>query len=491
MDPHRLSFFADATGAQLVAADPSQWIHRVITDSRKAVEGDLFVALRGDRFDGHDYLSAVHQKGAAAMIATAWRDRAPTGMPLLVVDSPRSSYASIARAYRRQFDIPVVCVAGSNGKTTAKEMMAALLSAGLSTLKSEASFNNDIGLPASLLRLERHHQAAVFEVGTNHPGELAPLVRLAAPRVGVITSIGREHLEFFGDLAGVAAEEGNLAELLPSSSAGGLLVIQSECAFANHVAARASARVVRVGFGPTSQWQAEIRSVSWEGTRFTVHSPVPGWTGEWTLPMPGRHSVSNAVLAMAVAAHLGIDPDLAREALSRFIPAQRRLNVRKVAGVRVIDDTYNANADSVLAALQTLADLPCAGRRVAVLGDMAELGRTTETAHAEVGRAAARLGIDAVFAVGNHAAATATAAGTARSQVFCGVDSALAALVDYTQEGDSLLIKASRSSGLERIAEGLLSALERRAGVDSGGDPVEEAFQSSTGTRRGVPLALV
>ena len=207
--------------------------------------------------------------------------------------------------------------------------------------------------------------------------------------------------------------------------------------------------------------------------------------------MPGRHSVSNAVLAMAVAAHLGVDPERAREALSRFIPAQRRLNIRNVAGVRVIDDTYNANADSVLAALQTLADLPCAGRRVAVLGDMAELGSTTETAHAEVGRAAARLGIDAVFAVGKQAAITAGAAGPNRGWVFPGVDAALIGLADYAREGDALLIKASRSSGLERITEGLLSALEGRAGGESVGDPVEEGFQSSTDNLRGVPLALV
>ncbi len=491
MEPHRLSFFAEAAGAEAVAADPGQWIHGVVTDSRKVAAGDLFVALRGDRFDGHDYLPVVHQKGAIALVASSWRDRAPAGMPLLLVDSPRAAYASMARAYRRQFDIPVVCVAGSNGKTTTKEMTAALLSADRSTLKSEASFNNDIGLPASLLRLERHHQAAVLEVGTNHPGELAPLVRLAAPRVGVITSIGREHLEFFGDLAGVAAEEGNLAELLPSASEGGLLVIQSECAFANHMAARTSARVVRVGFGPASQWRAEIRSISWEGTQFTVHSPAAGWSGEWTLPLPGRHSVSNAVLALTVASHLGVHPDRAREALSRFIPAQRRLNVRKVAGVRVIDDTYNANADSVLAALQTLADLPCAGRRVAVLGDMAELGRTTETAHAEVGRAAARLGFDALFAIGLHAPVTASAAGPARSQVFCAVDPALSALIDYVREGDSVLIKASRSSGLERITEGLLAALECRKGTALTGDPGPEPFQCSTGFRREAPLALV
>lgn len=486
METFPIEFFANAAGAELFAVQPASTVRRIVTDSRQVQPGDLFVALRGDRFDGHDYLQSVHRQGGYALISSAWRDRAPSDLPRLVVDSPRSAYASLARAYRRQFDLPVICIAGSNGKTTTKEMTAALLGAGLCTLKSEASFNNDIGLPASLLKIERRHQAGVFEVGTNHPGELAPLVRLAAPRIGVITSIGREHLEFFGDLAGVAAEEGALAEWLPSAADGGLLVIQGECAFASHVAARTSARVVRVGFGATQAWRPEIKSVAWSGTRFIVHSPVPGWSGEWTLPMPGRHSVSNAVLAMVVASELGIDPKAARPALASFVPAQRRLNLRSAAGVRVIDDSYNANADSVLAALQTLADLPCSGRRVAVLGDMAELGRMTETAHAEVGRAAARLGIDAVFAIGSHAPVTAVAAGAARSHVFHQVDSVLPALADFVRAGDALLVKASRSSGLERVTEGLLSELERRAVTDAEGIPA-----SPLSTRiHGSPLVL-
>ncbi len=486
MEPFPLQFFADAAGAELIAAQPLSMVRRITTDSRQVQSGDLFVALRGDRFDGHDYLESVHRQGGYALISTAWRNRAPVDLPRLVVDSPRSAYARLAHAYRRQFNLPVICIAGSNGKTTTKEMVAALLSAGICTLKSEASFNNDIGLPASLLRIERRHQAGVFEVGTNHPGELAPLVRLAAPRIGVLTSIGREHLEFFGDLAGVAAEEGALAEWLPSAALGGLLVIQGECAFASHVAARTSARVIRVGFAANQAWRPEIKSVGWSGTRFTVQSPVPGWSGEWLLPLPGRHSVSNAVLAMVVASELGIDPVAARQALASFVPAQRRLNLRVAAGVRVIDDSYNANADSVLAALQTLADLPCSGRRVAVLGDMAELGRMTETAHAEVGRAAARLGIDAVFAIGSHAPVTAEAAGASRSRVFRHVDAVLPALSDYVREGDALLIKASRSSGLERVTEGLLSYLDRRTCQDS-----DQTSVASLSTHaHGYPLVL-
>lgn len=465
MESFPLQFFAEAAGAELVAADANRVIRRVVTDSRQAGAGDLFVALKGERFDGHDFLSAVHRQGACALIAEEHRERLPEGMAALVVDSPRSAYAAIARAYRRRFDLPVVCVAGSNGKTTTKEMIGGVLATTFSTLKSESSFNNDIGLPASLLRLERHHQAAVFEVGTNHPGELAPLVRMAIPRMGVITSIGREHLEFFGDLAGVAAEEGVLAELLPSAENGGVLVINGECAFANHVAARTSARVVRVGFGLGQTWRAEICSTSWSGTRFRVTAPHAAWCGEGSLPMPGRHSVANAVLALAIACEMGVPPLAAWDALARFVPAQRRLNLRAAAGVRVIDDTYNANADSLLAALQTLAELPCAGRRVAVLGDMAELGPMTETSHAECGRAAARFGIDAVFAVGRFAPVTAAAAGPARGRAYSEVDTVLPALSAYLRRGDSLLVKASRSSGLERVTEGILQELVARIGA--------------------------
>ncbi len=454
MDPRPLSFFVTATGGESLLISPAITVLRVVTDSRDVRSGDLFVAVAGERFDGHDFLAEVRSKGAVAVvIARSQLAKMPPQTPAIIVEETRSAYGRIAAAYRRQFDLPVICVGGSNGKTTTKEILASLLARKCSTLKSEASFNNDIGVPATLLRLEPTHGAAVLEAGTNHPGELAPLVEMIAPRIGIVTSIGREHLEFFGDLAGVAAEEGTLAQQLPTAAEGGLLVLNGECSFQKHLAGRTRARVVRVGFGPANEWRAEIRQMTWEATTFSVTAPRPDWCGEFTIPLPGRHSVPNALLGLAVVCELGMSPGDARDGLAVSVPAKQRLNVREVAGIRILDDTYNANADSMLAALQTLSDLPCAGRRVAVLGDMAELGRHSETAHAEVGRAAARLGIDAVFAVGRWSVLTAESAGTDRACAFPGVELAAPALLHYLRAGDAVLVKASRSSRLERLVD--------------------------------------
>ncbi len=454
MDPRPLSFFVTATGGESLLISPATMVSRVVTDSREVRPGDLFVAVSGERFDGHDFLAEVRSKGAVAVvIARSQLAKLPPQTPAIIVEETRSAYGRIAAAYRRQFDLPVICVGGSNGKTTTKEILASLLARKFPTLRSEASFNNDIGVPATLLRLEPTHGAAVLEAGTNHPGELAPLVEMIAPRIGIITSIGREHLEFFGDLAGVAAEEGALAQLLPAAAEGGVLVLNGECSFQKHLAGRTRARVVRVGFGPANEWRAEIRQMTWTATTFSVTAPRPEWCGEFTIPLPGRHSVPNALLGLAVVCELGMSPGDARDGLAVSVPAKQRLNVREVAGIRVLDDTYNANADSMLAALQTLSDLPCAGRRVAVLGDMAELGRHSETAHAEVGRAAARLGIDAVFAVGRWSVLTAESAGTDRACAFPGVELAAPALLHYLRAGDTVLVKASRSSRLERLVE--------------------------------------
>ena len=227
MDARPLSFFATATSGELRLGSPNAMVARVVTDSRDVRPGDLFVALKGERFDAHDFLADVAARGAVAVVVA--RDqlaKLPAGLPAIVVADTKAAYGQMAAAYRAQFDLPVVCVGGSNGKTTTKEILAAVLMRRFATLKSEASFNNDVGVPATLLRLEVTHQVAVLEAGTNHPGELAPLVEMIAPQIGIITSIGREHLEFFGDLASVAAEEGSLAELLPSAKEGGVLVLR-------------------------------------------------------------------------------------------------------------------------------------------------------------------------------------------------------------------------------------------------------------------------
>lgn len=436
---------------------------RVCTDSRQAQAGDLFIALAGERFDGHAFLGEVAGKGVAAVMIEL--DRKPQPLPecaVLGVKDTRQALGRLAAAYRNDFKIPVIAVGGSNGKTTTKNLIAAVLGQKLRTLCSEASFNNDIGVPLTLLRLDNTHQAAVLEAGTNHPGELSPLLKMILPRFGVITNIGREHLEFFGDLDGVAAEEGTLAEVLPAD---GTLFVNGDSEWAEKLASRSRARVVRVGLNDGNDWRATNIRVSKLGTTFRVLSRNEEFAGEHRINLLGRHQVGNALFAIAVGEELGLGRSEIRDGLALCEPAKMRLQLWEAGGVRVLDDAYNANADSVLAALQVLKELPCRGRRVAVLGEMAELGVHSDQAHAEVGRAAAESGIGQLIAVGKMAsvmAQSAREAGLNRVIELADVDAAVGALKAFLKPGDVVLLKASRAARLERVSE----ALKRMANVE-------------------------
>ncbi|HEX7569324.1 MAG TPA: UDP-N-acetylmuramoyl-tripeptide--D-alanyl-D-alanine ligase, partial [Verrucomicrobiae bacterium] len=315
-----------------------------------------------------------------------------------------------------------------------------------------------------------------LEAGTNHPGELAPLVKMIAPKFGLITNIGREHLEFFGDVAGVAQEEGALAELLPAA---GKLFLNGASEWSDQIAARTKAQVVRVGFGEKNDWcakktrldkngvtfqvvaQASRRCVSEKAGRpneLTGETPVPllKFTGEYRVNLLGKHQAVNSLFAIAIGVELGLTREQILRGLAECQPAKMRLNFWEANGVRVLDDSYNANADSTIAALETLCGLPLQGRRVAVLGDMAELGAHSAAAHAEVGRRAAELKIGQLFAVGKMAAVTAQAArdaGLMRVLEFAEVGAAMNVVKGFLKPGDVVLLKASRAARLERIAE--------------------------------------
>jgi UDP-N-acetylmuramoyl-tripeptide--D-alanyl-D-alanine ligase len=454
VEARSLKFAAAACGGKLLAGPPEKTAARVCTDSRAAQAGDLFFAIKGGRFDGHDFLDEVAGKGAAAVVIA--RDRQPKTLPacaVIAVDDPRAALGKFAAAHRAEFDLPVVAVGGSNGKTSTKELLAAVLRQKFVTLWSEASFNNDIGVPLTLARLERSHQAAVVEVGTNHPGELAPLVEMARPRFGVITNIGREHLEFFGDVAGVAAEEGRLAELLPAD---GKLFLNGDDAWTDKLAQRTRAKVVRAGFGRNSEWRAGAARFDQGGMSFEVIAPDANYSGGYHVNLLGHHQVANALLAVAAGAELGVGREEIRRGLAECPPAKMRLQLWEVGGVAVLDDSYNANADSVLAALRVLSELPCKGRRVAVLGDMAELGAAAAAAHAEAGHHAAEWRVEQLFAVGKMAgvmAGAARAAGLSRVLEFGDVESAARAAKSFLRAGDVVLLKASRAMKLERVAE--------------------------------------
>ena len=449
-----MKFIAEACGAEIFGGAAGVEINSVCTDSRLAKAGDLFFAIKGEKFDGHDFINEIGAKGVAAVVVE--KKKLPVKLPscaVLAVDDVRVAFGKIAAAYRKQFDVPVIAVGGSNGKTTVKELVASVLRQKFATLWSEASFNNDIGVPATLLRLKKSHQAAVLEAGTNHPGELAPLVKMIAPKFGVITNIGREHLEFFGDVAGVAQEEGSLAELLPAD---GKLFLNGDNEWSEKIAARTKTTIVRVGIGEKNDWCAKKIRLDKSGVTFQVVAAKEEFCGEYRINLLGRHQVANALFAIALGAELGLDRAEIQDGLVACPPPKMRLNFWEVNGVRVLDDSYNANADSTIAALETLCGLPLQGRRVAVLGDMAELGAHSAAAHAEVGRRAAELKLGQLFAIGKMAAVTGKAArdaGLMRVFEFAEVEAALNVVKGFLKPGDVVLLKASRVSRLERIAE--------------------------------------
>jgi UDP-N-acetylmuramoyl-tripeptide--D-alanyl-D-alanine ligase len=453
MTPRSLQQVAYDCGGSLLGDGAGVVAQRVCIDSRAVTAGDLFVALKGDRFDGHDYLSEVAAQGAVGALVDSSVGGRHLPLPAVLADNTRAALGRLAGACRREFDPCVIAVGGSNGKTSTKELIATVLGGRMDTLYSEASFNNDIGVPLTLLRLEARHQVAVCEVGTNHPGELAPLVRLVRPKIGVITSLGREHLEFFGDMAGVCREEGVLAEQLPPD---GTLYFGADNEWGEDISRRTQATVVRAGFSEACDWRLSNVRLTLAGTSFTVSCPGAEWAGDYRVPLLGSHQAVNALFAIAIGAQLGLTRSEIQSGLEKVTPAPRRMELRRCGGIQVLDDCYNANADSMIMALRTLTELPCKGSRVGVLGDMAELGSQAAAAHAETGRLAAELNLDQLLVTGEMAAVTAQAAreaGLHRVLEFGSTEALSDALGKLVRPGDLVLLKASRRMHLERVAE--------------------------------------
>ena len=402
-----LQQIAEATGGRLLYAEGSLAVGRVWTDSRTVRSGDLFVALDGERFDGHDYLAQAIAAGALAVVVSAGRcSGESSSLPRVEVKgSTRAAYGALAAWYRGRFDIPVIAVAGSNGKTSTKDLIASVLAEGGPCLASEGSFNNDVGVPATLLRLGNEHCSAVIELGTNHPGELAPLVRMTAPTMGVLTSIGREHMEFFGDLAGVA--QGWLPELLPSS---GSLVVNGDAPEIEGVLKRCVATVTRVGYSDFNDWHIHDVRADATGSDFCLSTGDSQWDGSYRVNLLGQHQVLNASLALWVGKEQGLGRAECQRGLEGCKAAKMRLEVSRGKKWTVLNDAYNANADSMLAALGVLKSYPCPGRRVAVLGEMGELGDSSAADHAEVGRCAAVSAVDYLITVGPSASVLAEGA---------------------------------------------------------------------------------
>lgn len=451
---------ASATGGRFTGGTPADVVG-VSTDSRAIAAGGAFVALRGERFDGHDFLADAARAGAACAVVARNRSAAPApaGLPLLEVDDTLAALGAIARHHRLRFPVPVVGVTGSNGKTTTREMIAAILATRGPVLKTEGNLNNEVGVPLTLLRLEPRHTAAVVEMGMNHRGEISRLAAIAEPRVGVVTNAFPAHLEGLGTVDGVADAKGELYKGLPAD---GVVVANADDPRMLHRARKSGRRVVTFSGGGEPDADVVVLDVlarDPDGMRFLLGIGTKEL--EVRLPLVGDHNAVNAAAAAAAALSLGCtDREIVR-GLGEVRPVGRRLRVERLpSGVLLIDDCYNANPASMKAALRTLRQLAGEGRALAALGDMLELGPTEGDLHRELGRDAAAAGLGALATFGPRAALVREAAvdsGLPAADTFHTEDpQALAAFVrERLRPGDVLLVKGSRGMKLERLVEAL------------------------------------
>lgn len=446
-----LSALAQAIGARLSGPDLS--FDAVSTDSRNVPRGALFVALRGERFDGHAFVAAALQSGAAAALVdqVSRLDETLPDAPLLVVTDTKRALGQFAAWWRARYTLPLIAVVGSNGKTTVKEMIAAILRAQFGeapVLATQGNLNNDIGLPLTLLRLRDSHQVGVVELGMNHPGETAQLAAIAQPTIGLINNAQREHQEFMKSVAEVAAEHGALLAALPEF---GAAIINADDAYADFWRGIAGARPIR-DFGLNAHAMVTARFAP--GIAATdIEIALPEGLAEARLHIPGLHNVPNALAAAAAASAAGATPHAIGAGLSAFRPAKGRLQVLQLtSGATVVDDTYNANPDSVRAAIDILAG--AGGPRVLILGDMGEVGADGPRYHREVGAYAKERGVDRLLAIGAAARDAASAFGRG-AEHFDDIEALNARSRIVAGAAATILVKGSRFMRMERVVSAL------------------------------------
>jgi UDP-N-acetylmuramoyl-tripeptide--D-alanyl-D-alanine ligase len=450
-----LSWLSQARGVnvQAVVAD------RVHTDSRSLQMGDLFVALRGERFDGNAFMAQAKAQGAVAVVceASGEAQALAQGLPALVVPDARIALGELAAGWRAQFSLPLIAVTGSNGKTTVTQMIASILRAhaGDDALSTQGNLNNDIGVPLTLFNLRAHHRIAVVELGMNHPGEIAYLSKLAEPTVALVNNAQREHQEFMGTVEAVAHENGAVLQALPPE---GVAVFPADEEFTPVWRELSGPRAQRC-FAMASAADADVRAavVVWQSGAWHFTLKTPEGTAPVRLHIAGCHNVKNALAATACAMAAGVPLAAVAQGLVAFEPVKGRSRALVLHSatheITLVDDTYNANPDSVRAAIDVLAELPAP--RLLVLGDMGEVGNQGPEFHAEVGAYAAERGIEALFTLGDLCVHSAQAFGAARH--FEDMDRLLAAVMAQVDNFHSVVVKGSRFMKMERVVQALLS----------------------------------
>ena len=446
----RLRELANCAGGELVGEDCA--FDSVSTDSRTLSPGALFVALTGEHFDGHDFVTAAADRGAVAVLVGR---TLPISIPQVVVSDPLAALSAFAREWRRRFAIPVIGVTGSNGKTTTKEMIGSILSRIGPTLATRGNLNNHIGVPLTLLGLAAEHRFAIIEMGANHQGEIAHLMSIAEPTIGLVTNAGAAHLEGFGSLQGVALGKGEMFRALPRD---GVAVINADDAFASMWRENRTAdKLLTFGFEQQASFMAHRVSTKADAAGFRIEFDLvtPEGVRPATLALAGLHNLRNALGAAAAAYAAGASVDDIVAGLAAMKPVAGRLELKPaINGAFLVDDSYNANPSSLKAGLDAFRDFD--GTHWLVLGEMKELGDNADAFHAEVGRYAREAGVARLLAVGERSRHAVEAFGSG-AQWFADLDALIADARGSLHEGVVVLIKGSRANKLERVAAALAS----------------------------------
>jgi UDP-N-acetylmuramoyl-tripeptide--D-alanyl-D-alanine ligase len=430
----------------------------ISTDSRDARPGALFIAIKGEHHDGHAFVGEVLERGAIAAVVSdlgGIPQKYITGGRLIQVPDTIAALGKLASWYRKQFAAQVIGVVGSNGKTTTKDMIATVLGHKRRGRAAQASFNNHIGVPLTLLAVEAADEFVVVEIGTNHPGEIAALGRIAKPDIAVITSIGEEHLEFFGNIEGVAGEE---FSILPTLRGRGFAALSEQAAQFAPAAIREKVGMLVYGVEEKADLRATDIVSDGEGQRFKVNGRF-----DYHLPVLGRHNVVNALAAVAIGTRFRMSHPEISEALAQVALPPMRMERRRIGPITLINDAYNANPSSMAAAFEVMDGLQETGRKVFILGDMRELGEQSQRCHQMVGRDAGRSTARAIIAVGAMSrvmadGATSTAGTTKRIYAFPTVEALSAKVGELLSADDVVLLKASRGMKLERLIESIEKA---------------------------------
>ena len=452
-------------GAKLLGRGATRFT-RVVTDTRTLAPGDLFVALKGERFDANDMLADAQSKGAVAAIchAGACPTLSVADLPRIEVEDSKRALGSLAAAWRARFTLPVIAVTGSNGKTTVTQMIASILRAWKqqTMLATEGNLNNDIGVPLTLLRLRPDHEVAVVELGMNHPGEIAYLAAMTQPAVALVNNAQREHLEFMSTVEAVARENGSVIESLPDT---GVAIFPADDAFCNlwrRMAGKRTSWTFAVEpFGNVSAPpDVSCKTPVWQDGAWRVKAVTPAGVQDYSLAVAGLHNVKNSLAAITCALAAGVPLGVIGQGLESFTPVKGRSRALSLQAnghtCTVVDDTYNANPDSVRAAIDVLAGLP--GPHLLVLGDMGEVGEQGPQFHAEAGGYARERGIETLFTLGSLATSASQHFGAGIH--FDNVDSLNAAVVAEWPRNASALVKGSRFMKMERVIEAMVASAQ-------------------------------